>query len=563
MDDSPSNAKISAKPTAGAAETRSKGDRTALANINESIFTDDPFLTTEVFALGKTPSTTVEPAAKVSSAETSAKAMGTNNEDRSNAGNYELHHTTEPYIEVEMGARVTGNTPKRRVKEFYDKLREKTPGQRTWLQDHLLTRKDTCRGPCFLVDRDTTEWEKKMTQHPSNIQKLRGTCSACGKGGARYFCMGCHSFYHRNRPIDKDHKKVMRVKLPVSDQVAFVELDCYLMCHPAFFSDHQAVFDDLEEQTTQTKSNRSSSVPAGKRPPDSIAATVAATVAAAATSMAKPPPSKKRLSSSSSVSASASASASMKTIQQWLGVDKHREKQNTSTMSNDSRCHQNKLVAKNASGTDQSRFLTNARRVTVSPQIMSTTNPITGREEYQHYTNVFSIIDESCVDAELNRSAQQQKVTSRNNAGKKESRMSSNQSWNSPSSKRPKRLPPIESPRPFETTQVSSALRPIPTSGEATPESRIRSRRLMVEELTPINEVRYLTCELPDRPDMTPISVEILDFMYDMLCPEEDSPFSAETKEKVMKLHYKGYNPEEITWKVFRWYKRRHRRQEI
>eukprot|EP00536_Pseudo-nitzschia_multiseries_P015628 jgi/Psemu1/69575/estExt_Genemark1.C_9220011 len=97
--------------------------------------------------------------------------------------------------------------------------------------DRAYNKKVVCRGLCIRVDRTATELEKKNNPN-DNIGSYRGTCALCGEQNAQYYCFGCHLYFHRHNSIDKDVRKIMRLKILGPDQKFFTELDCYLFSYP-------------------------------------------------------------------------------------------------------------------------------------------------------------------------------------------------------------------------------------------------------------------------------------------------------------------------------------------
>eukprot|EP00536_Pseudo-nitzschia_multiseries_P012836 jgi/Psemu1/33262/gm1.33262_g len=192
------------------------------------------------------------------------------------------------YLEVEAGGDVTGKTPKRRVEQFYRKICEKTPEDRNRIETVLLRRKETCRGPCLKVDKAATKLEKKKSS-PNNKHNIinnyynyyAGTCVLCGKNDVRYFCLGCHAYFCRFNSIDKDTKRIARVKLPNSNQLVYTQLDCYLYCHPLILG-RQKPFDEFEPavvvaRAKKIRRNDQSSTNAAPAPRRSGSAAVAPT----------------------------------------------------------------------------------------------------------------------------------------------------------------------------------------------------------------------------------------------------------------------------------------------
>lgn len=166
------------------------------------------------------------------------------------------------YVEVEAGTPVTGHSPSRSVDKYYKRIKDKLPANRNKIESLLLDRKMKCIGPIFKLDKEATIKNKQENTEKNNntnekILNWKGTCAACGKGDASYYCHGCHAYYHFGNqcPFFEKHAGGLKISIPNSDSVTYSKLDCYSYCHPMLFGNPE-VFDSLEREPVKKKAKK-------------------------------------------------------------------------------------------------------------------------------------------------------------------------------------------------------------------------------------------------------------------------------------------------------------------
>ena len=102
-------------------------------------------------------------------------------------------------IHATGGVVATGHTPSRNVTDVFNEIRNKPENKRTEIEKRLLSRQMTCIGPTVRLDEKVTTNAKTITtdfEEQKNILNQSGTCVVCKGRKARFYCFGCHMYFH-------------------------------------------------------------------------------------------------------------------------------------------------------------------------------------------------------------------------------------------------------------------------------------------------------------------------------------------------------------------------------